>query len=203
MPHNFAMFCSANNLSNLSDTFRIWSYEFARREQRKPPELSKCMCFFLSFFLSLFSSLFSHLSQNSKYGWTSLWSLVRMCVPCVQVATPLFVKHLYKHKFPSWPWVQYTWSLRCLGFKTGHFALRREENIVELVEPPFRNQKLSLVHTKNNWTFIWIFPFHLCLLTVYVLPRNVVWKPTAAWWDSRIPRRLYSQAKSSVPPRFH
>ena len=120
-----------------------------------------------------------------------------------QLQNVWLVKHLYKHKFPSWPWVQYTWSLRCLGFKTGHFALRREENIVELVEPPFRNQKLSLVHTKNNWTFIWTFPFHLCLLTVYVLPRNVVWKPTAAWWDSRIPRRLYSQAKSSVPPRFH
>ena len=145
MPHNFAMFCSTNNLSNLSDTFRIWSYELARRGQRKPPELSKCMCFFLSCFLSLFSSLFFHLSQNSKYRWTSLWSLVRTCVPCVQVATPLFVKHLYKHKFPSWPWVQYTWSLRCLGFKTGHFA---KSSFCSELEPEVVLQRRSYLYAR-------------------------------------------------------
>ena len=33
-------------------------------------------------------------------------------------------------------------SLPLLNFKTGHFALRREENIVEFLEGRFRNQQL-------------------------------------------------------------
>ena len=43
-------------------------------------------------------------------------------------------------------------KLRCLGFnfKTGHLALRREENIVEFLEGRFRNQTLSLVHKKKT-----------------------------------------------------
>ena len=43
-------------------------------------------------------------------------------------------------------------KLRCLGlnFKTGHLGLRREENIAEFLDGRFRNQKLSLVHKKEN-----------------------------------------------------
>ena len=41
-------------------------------------------------------------------------------------------------------------SLPWLNFKTGHFVLRCEENIVEFLEGRFRNQKLSLVHKKET-----------------------------------------------------
>ena len=43
-------------------------------------------------------------------------------------------------------------KLCCLGFnfKTGHLALRREENIVEFLEGRFRNQTLSLVLKKKT-----------------------------------------------------
>ena len=41
-------------------------------------------------------------------------------------------------------------SLPLLNFKTGHFALRREENIVEFLEGRFHNQQLSFVDKKNS-----------------------------------------------------
>ena len=41
-------------------------------------------------------------------------------------------------------------SLPLLNFKTGHFALRREENIVEFLEGRFHNQQLSLVDKKKS-----------------------------------------------------
>ena len=40
-------------------------------------------------------------------------------------------------------------SLPLLNFKTGHFALRREENIVEFLEGRFHNQQLSLVDKRK------------------------------------------------------
>ena len=47
------------------------------------------MYVFFSFFLSLFSR-FSFMSLKiANIGELPVWSLVRTCVPCVQVATPL------------------------------------------------------------------------------------------------------------------
>ena len=51
-------------------------------------------------------------------------------------------------------------SLPLLNFKTGHFALRREENIVEFLEGRFHNQQLSLVE-KRKVSIQLNFPFPL------------------------------------------
>ena len=45
-----------------------------------------------------------------------------------------------------------------MTFKTGHFGLRCEENIVEFLEGHFRNQKFSL-STKRKLSIPWNFPF--------------------------------------------
>ena len=45
-----------------------------------------------------------------------------------------------------------------MNFKTGHFVLRYEENIVEFVKRRFRNQKLSL-STKTKLNILLNFPF--------------------------------------------
>ena len=45
-----------------------------------------------------------------------------------------------------------------MNFKTGHFALRHEENIAEFVKRRFRNQKLSL-STKRKLSILLNFPF--------------------------------------------
>ena len=47
-----------------------------------------------------------------------------------------------------------------MNFKTGHFVLRHEENIVEFVKRRFRNQKLSLsTKRKLNILLNFLFPF--------------------------------------------
>ena len=57
-----------------------------------------------------------------------------------------FVKHVYLHiQFVKRNFLDHRVkkpSLPLLNFKTGHFALRREENIVEFLEGRFRNQQL-------------------------------------------------------------
>ena len=57
-----------------------------------------------------------------------------------------FVKHVYLHiQFVKRNFLDHTVkkpSLPLLNFKTGHFELRREENIVEFLEGRFRNQQL-------------------------------------------------------------
>ena len=45
-----------------------------------------------------------------------------------------------------------------MNFKTGHFVLHHEENIVEFVKRRFRNQKLSLF-TKRKLNILLNFPF--------------------------------------------
>jgi len=45
-----------------------------------------------------------------------------------------------------------------MNFKTGHFALRHEENIVEFLKGRFRNQKLSL-STKRKLSILLNFSF--------------------------------------------
>ena len=45
-----------------------------------------------------------------------------------------------------------------MTFKTGHFGLRCEANIVEFLEGHFRNQKCSL-STKRKLSIPWNFPF--------------------------------------------
>ena len=65
-----------------------------------------------------------------------------------------FVKHIYLHiQFVKRNFLDHRVkkpSLPLLNFKTGHFALRREENIVEFLEGRFHNQQLSLVDKKKS-----------------------------------------------------
>ena len=88
-----------------------------------------------------------------------------------------FVKHLYIHKFPfknvifltiEWKEKIFENFAALVAFHTGYFALRGKENIVEFLEGQFRNKTLSFFHKKENWAFSWAFPFHLCLLPVYL-----------------------------------
>ena len=73
-------------------------------------------------------------------------------------------------------------SLPLLNFKTGHFALRREENIVEFLEGRFHNQQLSLVDKKKSEHSTEL------SLSIYVLCLETLVLKTTVWCDSQIAR---------------
>ena len=78
-------------------------------------------------------------------------------------------------------------SLPLLNFKTGHFALRREENIVEFLEGRFHNQQLSLVD-KRKVSIQLNFPFPFMSFKEKVLKCETLVLKTTVWCDSQIAR---------------
>ena len=78
-------------------------------------------------------------------------------------------------------------SLPLLNFKTGHFALRREENIVEFLEGRFHNQQLSLVD-KRKVSIQQNFPFPFMSFKEKVLKCETLVLKITVWCDSQIAR---------------
>ena len=69
-----------------------------------------------------------------------------------------FLKHLGMHKNVFFLTIEQKMylkrlqktSLPWLNFKTGHFALRRDENIIQILEGRFRYQNFSSFHSKET-----------------------------------------------------
>ena len=54
------------------------------------------------------------------------------------------------HRAKNVPETSSKTSLPWLNFKTGHFALRRDENIIQILEGRFRYQNFSSFHSKET-----------------------------------------------------
>ena len=85
----------------------------------------------------------------------------------------IFVDHRVKQVLEKSSKVLRHW----MTFKTGHFGLRCEENIVEFLEGHFRNQKFSL-STKRKLSIPWNFPFpFVSFNSVFLTLKCETWKP--------------------------
>ena len=74
-----------------------------------------------------------------------------------------------------------------MNFKTGHFALRHEENIVEFVKGRCRNQKLSL-SKKRKLSIVLNFSFPFVSFNgVFLTPKRETFVlKTTTWCDSQM-----------------
>ena len=95
------------------------------------------------------------------------------------------VMHKRRASIPSKEWK--------VSFKIGHFALRREENIVEFLEGRFRKQQLWILifffqSTKRKLSIQLNFPFPFVSFNDKVLKCETLVLKTTVWCDSQIAR---------------